>query len=60
MSVKINKFIKHSNKHHYQFYRYGGKHDVFVNINTKKKTTIPEHPQIDKLLAEALCKQLKF
>ena len=60
MSVKRNKFIKHLNKHHRQFYRHGGKHDVFVNINTKNKTIIPEHPQTDKLLAEALCKQLKF
>ena len=49
MSVKRNKFIKHLNKHHCQLHRHGGKHDVFENTNTKKKTTIPRHPQIDKL-----------
>lgn len=60
MSVKRNKFIKHLNKHHCQLHRHGGKHDVFENTNTKKKTTIPRHPQIDKLLAEAICKQLEI
>lgn len=60
MPVKRNEFIKHLEKHNCQLHRYGSKHDVYQNINTKKKTTVPRQPQIDKHLTEAICKQLEI
>ena len=60
MSVKRNEFIKHLQKHNCQLHCNGSKHDVYQNINTKKKTTVPRHPQIDKYLSEAICKQLEI
>jgi predicted RNA binding protein YcfA (HicA-like mRNA interferase family) len=60
MSVKRNQFIKHLEKHNCQLHRHGSKHDVYQNTITKKKTTVPRHPQIDKLLSEAICKQLEI
>ena len=60
MSVKRNEFIKHLENNNCQFHRHGSKHDVYQNVNTKKKTTIPRHPKIDKHLSEAICKQLEI
>ncbi|MBA2563516.1 MAG: type II toxin-antitoxin system HicA family toxin [Chitinophagaceae bacterium] len=60
MSVKRNQFIKHLEKHNCKLHRHGSKHDVYQNINTQKKTTVPRHPQIDKNLSEAICKQLEI
>jgi mRNA interferase HicA len=60
MSVKRNQFIKHLEKNNCQLHRHGGKHDVYQNTITEKKTTVPRHPQIDKHLAEAICKQLEI
>jgi mRNA interferase HicA len=60
MSVKRNQFIKHLEKHNCMLHRHGGKHDVYQNITAKKKTTVPRHPQIDKHLSEAICKQLEI
>ena len=60
MPVKRNQFIRHLKKHNCQLHRHGSKHDVYQNINSKKKTTVPRHPQIDKQLTEAICKQLEI
>ena len=56
MSVKRNEFIKHLQNHNCQLHRHGSKHD----LNTKKKTTLPRHSQIDKHLSESICKQLEI
>jgi hypothetical protein len=60
MSVKRNHFIKHLEKNNCQLHGHGSKHDIFLNTITKKKTTVPRHTQIDKLLAKAICKQLEI
>lgn len=60
MSVKRIEFIKHLEKFNCLFKRHGSKHDVFQNINTKKKTTVSRHPQIDKNLADTICKPLEI
>ena len=60
MSVKRNEFIKHLEKHNCQLQRHGSKHDVYQNLITKKKTTLPRHSQIDKHLSESICKQLEI
>jgi mRNA interferase HicA len=60
MSVKRNEFIRHLENNNCIFRRHGSKHDVYQNLNTKKKTTIPRHSQIDKHLADTICKQLEI
>ena len=60
MSVKRNAFIKHLETHHCHFHRHGSKHNVYQNDKTKKKTTLPRHPQLDKLLCDLICKQLEI
>jgi predicted RNA binding protein YcfA (HicA-like mRNA interferase family) len=60
MSVKRNAFIKHLEKNNCVFTRHGGKHDVYQNEKTKKRTTVPRHPQLDKLLCDLICKQLEI
>ncbi len=60
MSVKRTEFIKHLEKYNCLLHRHGGKHDVYQNMNTKKKTTLPRHATIDKRLSEAICKQLEI
>jgi len=60
MSIKRNEFLKHLNDHNCFLSKYASKHDIFQNEITKKKTTIPRHPQLDKRLCELICKQLEI
>ena len=60
MSVKRNQFIKHLENNYCHLDRHGGKHDVYQNMKTKKKTIVPGHPQIDKNLCAAIRKQLEI
>ncbi|RDV13036.1 type II toxin-antitoxin system HicA family toxin [Pontibacter diazotrophicus] len=56
--MKRGKFEKHLKAHGCELHRNGSKHDIFRNIATGKKTTIPRHPDIDELLCKEICKQL--
>lgn len=58
MSVKKLKFIHHLERNGCALYRNGSKHDIYRNSVTGKKTTVPRHPQLDKLLCDLICKQL--
>lgn len=60
MSVKRNHFIKHLENHNCFLHRNGSKHDIYQHTITKKKTTIPRHPQLDKNLCQLICKQLEI
>jgi predicted RNA binding protein YcfA (HicA-like mRNA interferase family) len=60
MSVKRNQFITHLQNNKCYLHRNGAKHDIFQNSITKKKTTVPRHPQLDKNLCNAICKQLEI
>lgn len=60
MSVKRNQFIKHLENHNCNLHRHGSKHDIYQNQTTKKKTTVPRHPQLDKHLCDLICKQLEI
>jgi len=60
MSVKRNEFIQHLANHHCFFHRHGSKHDIYQNTVTKKKTTVPRHPSLDKRLCDHICKQLEI
>ena len=60
MSVKRNQFIKHLQGNNCYLHRHGTKHDIFQNNITKKKTTVPRHPKLDKNLCDLICKQLEI
>jgi predicted RNA binding protein YcfA (HicA-like mRNA interferase family) len=60
MSVKRNKLLKYLEENGCAFHRHGAKHDIYRNINSGKKTTIPRHSQIDKNLCALICKQLEI
>ena len=60
MSVKRNEFIQHLADHNCFLHRHGSKHDIYQNSVTKKKTTVPRHPKLDKHLADLICKQLEI
>jgi len=60
MSVKRNEFIQHLANHNCFLHRHGSKHDIYQNTSTKKKTTVPRHPQLDKHLCDLICKQLEI
>ena len=54
MSVKRNQFIKHPEENSCYLHRHGIKHDIFQNNITKKKTTVPRHPKLDKNLCDLI------
>jgi len=58
--MKRTKFIKHLGEHDCELHRNGSKHDIFINNVSKKKTTIPRHPDIDERLCAEICKQLNI
>ena len=60
MSIKRNQFLTHLQNNNCYLHRNGAKHDIFQNNITKKKTTVPRHPQLDKNLCNAICKQLEI
>lgn len=60
MSVKRNSFLQHLANHNCFLDRHGGKHDVYQNQTTKKKTTVPRHNQLEKFLCDTICKQLEI
>jgi len=46
MSVKRNQFLTHVQNNKCYLHRNGAKHDIFQNSITKKKTTVPRHPDL--------------
>jgi hypothetical protein len=56
--VKRKVLINHLKAYKCEFLNHGKKHDVYINTETKVKTTIPRHADIDEELADAICKQL--
>lgn len=60
MSVKRNEFIQHLSTYNCFFQRHGSKHDIYQNQFTRKKTTVPRHPKLDKHLCDLICKQLEI
>lgn len=57
MSVKRNQLIKHLENNNVFFHRHGSKHDIYRNLKSGKKTTVPRHPTLDVKLCELMCKQ---
>lgn len=56
--MKRKVLINHLKANNCEFLNHGKKHDVYINTETKVKTTLPSHADIDEELADAICKQL--
>ncbi len=57
-SVKRIEFLQHLTNHQFYFNRHGGKYDIYQNTLTKKNTTVPRHPKLERILYEGICKHL--
>ena len=60
MSIKRSQFLIHLRNNNCDLHRNGGKHDIFKNSITLKKTSVPRHPTLDKNLCNLICKQLEI
>lgn len=60
MSIKRNQFITHLQNNNCYLHRNGAKHDTYQYNITKKKTSVPRHPHIDKNLCNLIRKQLEI
>ena len=54
--VKYKDFISHLKNCGCELLRQGSKHEIWCNKN--KQTSVPRHPQINKITCWAICKQL--
>ncbi|MBO9681561.1 MAG: type II toxin-antitoxin system HicA family toxin [Flavisolibacter sp.] len=60
MSVKRIEFIQHLASHDCTLFRHGSKHDIYQNNPTKKKTSVPRHPKLERIICNEICKQLQI
>lgn len=58
--MKRKAFEKYLNAHNCYLERHGAKHDIFKNHTNQKQTTVPRHPNIERNLCKAICKQLEI
>lgn len=56
--MKRRDLIKHLRKNKCIFIREGANHSVFFNPLLKRTSTVPRHKEIDKFLAEKICRDL--
>lgn len=56
--VKYNELIKYLKKQGCMLLRNGSKHDIWIHKD--KQSSVPRHPQINKLTCWAICKQLEI
>lgn len=55
--VKYKEFIAHLKKNECQLLRQGSNHEIWHN--GALQTSVPRHPQINKLTCWAICKELQ-
>jgi predicted RNA binding protein YcfA (HicA-like mRNA interferase family) len=58
--MKRNEFIKILSGNGVVFFRSGSKHDIYRQIITGKKVSVPRHGEIDNLLAKEIFKELNL
>jgi predicted RNA binding protein YcfA (HicA-like mRNA interferase family) len=56
--VKRTELIRQLQQQGCQFYRHGGRHDIYINPATGKKQPVPRHSEIDNALARHIKKYL--
>jgi len=58
--MKRNEFIKILGEYGVVFFRSGSKHDIYRQITTGKKVSVPRHGEIDNILAKDILKELNI
>jgi len=53
--MKRKEFVRYLNSNNCILHRNGSKHDIYKNLISNKKTTIPRHPTIDDMLCREIC-----
>jgi predicted RNA binding protein YcfA (HicA-like mRNA interferase family) len=56
--MKRNEFIRILGRNGVVFFRSGSKHDIYRQITTGKRVSIPRHGEIDNILAKEILKEL--
>ena len=56
--MKRNRLLKHLEENECMLYREGSNHSIYYHLQTKKKTSVPRHPDIVEKTAFDICKQL--
>jgi predicted RNA binding protein YcfA (HicA-like mRNA interferase family) len=56
--MKRNEFIKILGRNGVVFFRSGSKHDIYRQITTNKRVSVPRHVEIDNILAKEIFKEL--
>lgn len=52
--------VRHLETHGCRLLREGGSHSVYVNVATRKLSTVPRHHEIKDFLARKICKDLEI
>jgi predicted RNA binding protein YcfA (HicA-like mRNA interferase family) len=52
--MKRSDFIKILEENGVVFFRHGSEHDIYQNVKTGKKVTVPRHSEIDKFAKKIL------
>jgi predicted RNA binding protein YcfA (HicA-like mRNA interferase family) len=56
--MKRNDFIRILGENGVVFFRSGSKHDIYRQITTGKKVSVPRHGEIENILAKEILKEL--
>jgi predicted RNA binding protein YcfA (HicA-like mRNA interferase family) len=56
--MKRNEFIKILGGYGVVFFRSGSKHDIYRQLSTGKRVSVPRHGEIDNILAKEILKEL--
>lgn len=56
--MKRSDLIRHLREHGCELLRKGGRHSIWWNPTTKKKSAIPRHREIREFLGKKICKNL--
>lgn len=56
--MKLGDLIKHLERHRCLFFRQGGNHSVYKNLDSGKMTSVPRHREVKENLAKKVCDDL--
>ena len=56
--MKRRDLLKHLAEHGCVFKREGGRHSIYINTKTGRRTSVPRHNEVDDDTARGICKRL--
>ena len=58
--MKRRDLVRHIEAHGCELTREGAKHSVYVNLRTRKVSTVPRHREINEFLVRKICRDLEL